>query len=359
MTHLPTRVRSLRAGSRVTAAELAALAADILRAAGVPVRDAERAAGLLVECQRRGIDSHGIAHLPVYVRRIAAGAIAPAAVPRVIRSSAAASIIDGRNALGMLVALAALEEACARAKAAGVGACAVRDSNHFGAATPLVERGARDGFIVLALSNAAPTMAPWDGREPILGTNPLAAAFPRAGGDPIIIDMATSAASRGRIRDAEKRNEAIPDTWALDAAGRPTTDATAALAGTVQPLGGAKGYALTLLIELLCTALSGGRPGFEVLNPHDSKPEAAGTSHLFLAFDPEHFGGRDAATSLAATLGHRIETSAPVADKAPRLPGARGAAAAAERDREGIPVTGTLIAHLQGALSALGKITRA
>jgi LDH2 family malate/lactate/ureidoglycolate dehydrogenase len=358
MMDLDRQIRALSIGGTVAVDQLIALAADILRAARVPAGAAERAAAVLVDSQLRGIDSHGLAHLPVYVRRIAAGAIAPDAVPRVIRSSGATAVIDGCNALGVLVALAALEEACRRAKATGVGVCAVRDSNHFGAAAPLVEKGAREGLIVLALSNAAPTMAPWGGREPLLGTNPLAAAFPRAGREPVVIDMATSAASRGRIRDAAKRKEPIPDTWALDATGRPTTDPTAALAGTVQPLGGAKGYALTLLIELLCTALSGGVPGFEVCNPHDTSPMAARTSHLLLAFDPEHFAGLQIAQCVTATMAHRIETATPVAQERPRVPGARGVATAARRNRDGIPLTEPLVTHLRDAVGALGNIAK-
>lgn len=357
MMELENEVGELKVGGTIGAARLAGLAARILSAAGVPAGAAEPAAELLVDSQLRGIDSHGVAHLPVYVRRIAVGAIAPAAVPRVIRTGAATSVVDGGNALGLIVALAAIDEACGRAKEMGIGACAVRDSNHFGAAAPLVERGARQGLIVLALSNAAPTMAPWGGREALLGTNPLAAAFPRAGGEPIVIDMATSAASRGRIRAAEKQKKPIPDTWALDSAGLPTTDATAALDGTMQPLGGAKGYALTLLIELLCTALSGGRPGFEVRNPHDPSSAAAGTSHLFVAFDPEHFAGRQTSQLAAATIADRIEATTPASAAPPRVPGARGAEIAARRGRDGIPVTEMLVTQLRDAVGALRKIS--
>lgn len=354
MSGLAGRIEELDGRGHIAGAELVALTAELLSAAGMDGDRAAEAAELLVECQRTGIESHGVAHLPVYIRRMISGAIDPMAIPVVTNSDLAIAVMDGRNALGVVVGLAALDEACRRARQFGVGACAVRDSNHFGAAAPLVGRAARSGLIALAFSNAAPTMAAWGGSEAILGTNPMAAAFPRAERDPVIVDMATSAVARGKIRQAALRNEAIPAGWALDSSGRPTTDAEAALDGTVQPLGGAKGYALTLAVELLCTALSGGRPGFEVRNPHDPAVAAAGTSHLFLAFDPSHFGGLDAAHSAVGRLGIRIEESKPAAEgAAPRLPGARASAMAASHAKSGIPLTPQLIAYLRDSVRQL------
>lgn len=343
------KIAEIAAGTTIGQAALADLAAGILKAAGLRPDDAAAAATLLVECHRRGIDSHGLAHLPVYVRRILSGAIDPLARPVISSGNGPSAMIDGRNALGILVGLAAMTEAGRRARLHGVGIAAVRDSNHFGAAAPLVDRTARDGLVALAFSNAAPTMAPWGGREALLGTNPIAAAFPRAGNTPIVIDMATSTVSRGRLRQAALKGETIPADWALDAEGRPTTDARAGLDGTVQPLGGAKGYALTLMVELLCTTLTGGRPGFLVRNPHDPSPEPAGTSHLFLAFDPAHFAGAGTAAAVAAKLGARIEGSTPAAGGTPRLPGARAAAEALRRDADGIPLTTMLIRQLTEA----------
>ncbi|MBN8943610.1 MAG: Ldh family oxidoreductase [Rhizobiales bacterium] len=356
MQSLPEWVEMLEEGGRIGRSELVDRSADILAAAGVPVMAAARASELLVECQVRGIDSHGLAHLPAYLQRIRIGAIDPKAIPAIVDTGAATAVVDGRNGLGVLVGLAAMDEACRRAKAIGMGACAVRDSNHFGAAAPLVDRAAREGLIALALSNAGPTMAPTGGREAILGTNPLAAGFPRAGRPPLVIDMATSAVARGRLRQAALKKQVIPAEWALDAAGQPTTDAEAALAGTVQPLGGAKGYALTLMVELLCTALSGGRPGYEVLTPHDPAAAGAGVSHLFIAFDPQRFAGLDEARSAVTRLGARIEASPPgAAGEAPRLPGARAETTAAARQRDGIPLTADLLAHLRKAVRLVAE----
>lgn len=353
------RIASLKAGDRISPADLTDLVSRILVDAGLGVFESESAAKLLVDTQLHGIDSHGIAHLPTYVRRLMEGSIAAAPDIKVTINGAAA-VMDGDNGLGVLVARQAVDEACELARNYGVGSCAVRNSNHFGAALPLASDAAKDGFVLLCFSNAAPTMAPWNGKDAILGTNPLAAAFPRAEGAPIVIDMATSAVARGRIRKAERAGEPIPADWALDEHGQPTADAAAALKGTVQPLAGAKGYALTLAVELLSTALSGGRAGFEVLNPHDKTIAPAGVSHLFVAFYPPKFSGQVAANAASDRLTSKIEASAPRNNSSrPRMPGSRANAAASERWQQGIPLTNDLIASLRdSALLSSPQTTR-
>lgn len=353
MSELADRVLRLDPGGTIGVQALSALVCDILAAAGMPPADAAVSAGLLAETQLYGIESHGVAHLPVYVRRLVEGGVAAAPQLAFERRGSAASVLDGGNGLGVLVAWRALEHACNLAREAGIGACAVRNSNHFGAAFPLVARAAQDGLVALAFSNAAPTMAPYGGREPVLGTNPLAAAFPCHDGPPIVIDMATSAASRGVIRRAARAGKPIPGDWALDEAGKPTTDAAAALKGTVQPLGGAKGYALTLMVELLCTTLAGGAGGFDVRNLNDDAVEPALVSHLFVALDPGKFAGADIGAAISTRLRDRIGNSARSGDEAPRMPGARAHASADRRRADGIPLSQELVASLRGAAEAL------
>lgn len=345
MPQLDTIAR-LKAGDRIASTDLTDLVSGILAEAGLGLIEAASAAKLLVDTQLHGIDSHGIAHLPTYVRRLMEGAITSAPDIRITRDGAAA-VMDGGNGLGVLIARQAVDLACELAQTYGVGSCAVRNSNHFGAALPFVADAAKNGYVLLCFSNAAPTMAPWGGREAVLGTNPLAIGFPRTDGSPVVVDMATSAVARGRIRKAARVGEKIPIDWALDENGQPTTDATAALNGTVQPLAGSKGYALTLAVELLSTALSGGRPGFDVLNPHDRAVAPAGVSHLFVAFYPPKFSGQVAANSAADRITSRIEASPPRDEVRPRMPGSRANAAAIERGRDGIPLTDDLIASLQ------------
>lgn len=356
MSDLAEKLAGLRAAAVVAPGQLQALAADILAATGMAAEDAVLAASILVEAQLHGIDSHGLAHLPVYVRRLLEHSILPHAIMQLSQTGPAASVLDAMNGFGVLAAHKAMIEAMRLAQAQGIGACAVRNSSHFGAANFYVELAARQGLIGIALSNAAPTMAPWGGREAILGTNPLAMAFPRGDAAPIVIDMATSVVARGRIRKAAQAKAAIPADWALDQDGQSTTDAEAALLGTIQPMGGAKGYALALAIELLCAGLSGGRPGFQVRNPHDPGPEPSGTSHNFLAIDPGCFAGRSAALLAIEAVAGRIEHSLPAADAKPRLPGQRAAATYAQRLHHGIPVSSAL---LESMTISAGMVMRA
>lgn len=349
------KIAKLVIGGWIAADELSAMVANILVAAGMDRNCAEEAAIILVETQLYGIDSHGVIHLPTYVRRLVDGAVDPKTNITVSKTGAAVAVIDGGNSLGIIVAQRALDLACDFARTHGIGACAVRNSNHFGAALPLLAKAARKGLVCLAFSNAAPTMAAWGGSKAILGTNPLAAAFPRAGGDPIIVDMATSVVSRGRIRKAARAGEKIPLEWALDEFGEPTSDANAALKGTVQPLAGAKGYALALMVELLATTLGGGRPGFEVLNPHDEKKEAAGVSHFLIAIDPEKFSGLNAACTSADRVAQKIEESGSVPSNPPRMPGSRGHIAKKDRTLNGVPLSAELVGSLQRSLALLSS----
>lgn len=349
------RIDRIRACASVDVRELHEVVGSILALAGFSAAASTRAAQILVAAQRFGIDSHGIAHLPVYLRRVRCGGIVVDAVPDLKLTGSAAGVLDGKNALGVLVADQAIEAAGRLARNNGIGVVAVRNSNHFGAVSVLVSEAAERGLIALAFSNAAPTMAAWGGKNALLGTNPIAAAFPRGSSQPpIVIDMATSAVARGRIRKAQRAGEALPLDWALDAEGNPTADATAALSGTMQPMGGAKGFALSLMIELLSTTLSGGRAGFDVLNPHDRPAEAAGTSHLFIVIDPSKFSGLAGAEGAADRVARRIEQSEVVDEqKPPRVPGSRSFAEAHQRDKTGIPMSKALCDHLQDALALL------
>jgi len=348
-TGIASQLSRLSVGAQVSFDALRDLGADILVAAGLSSEDAKASADVLAHAQLSGVDTHGFCHLAVYVRRLLEGSIA--VNPRIVVTKRApvAAVMDGGNGLGALVAQKAMAEAIDTAAAFGIGACAVRNSSHFGAANFYVEQATRAGMIGLVFSNAAPSMAPWGGREAILGTNPIAFGFPRANAYPIVVDMATSAVARSRLRKAANAAAPIPPFWALDRAGEPTTDSRAALDGTIQPVGGAKGYALSLAVELLCVALSGGRPGFEVRNPHDKAPEPCGTSHLFIALAPNCFAGNDVAADSIEAVVRRIEQSEPRCDEKPRLPGQRGAQDRASRSKRGIPVTHDLLESLRKA----------
>jgi (2R)-3-sulfolactate dehydrogenase (NADP+) len=172
--------------------------------------------------------------------------------------------------------------------------------------------------LALAFSNTPAAIAPWGGTRAVFGTNPIAFACPRRDGrDPLVIDLALSVVARGKIKQAANRNETIPEDWALDASGKPTTDANEALAGTMAPLGGAKGAALALMVELLSAALTRSHFGFEASSFFDDRGQPPGIGQLFLLFDIKTFGG-DAVLERIETLCQAIES-----EPGARLPGAR------------------------------------
>jgi LDH2 family malate/lactate/ureidoglycolate dehydrogenase len=347
-------------GDRVAVDALASVAADLLSSVGMATEDAATMASCLVFAQASGIDSHGLAHLPTYMNAMADGRMNARPVFRFEGARPGARRMDADNGPGVLAAAIAADRAADLADSCGVGVVAVRDSGHFGTASAYVDRILARSKVGLVLSNASPTVAPRGGTLPALGTNPIAAGFPRRTGAPVIIDLATTAGSRARIRKAARLGEAIPLDWALDAAGRPTTDADAALDGSMQALGGGKGTSIALLVELLCVGLSGGVAGTMVRAPQDATAEKSGVSHVFLAFDGDAFGGWDALAGHMERVASGIE-AVPAADPdcPVRLPGARAAAARENAARNGIMVSKDLAAAIESAATIVDRAVSA
>jgi (2R)-3-sulfolactate dehydrogenase (NADP+) len=252
-------------------------------------------------------------------------------------------VIDADNGLGLLASRAAIDAAIDLAKKYGLGAVAVRNSSHFGVAGYYAERAAAHGLIGFAFTNASPAIAPTGAKEPLLGTNPIGAAFPLPDDDPIIVDMATAVVARSRIRHMLALGEkTIPEGWALDPEGRPTQDIETALKGSLQAIGGPKGYALSLVVELLCSALSDGQPGFQVTYENVVK-RASGICQFFLVLNPNGFAGLEPYGNRARHIADGIRNATPMRDSPPaRLPGARGHAVNRKRRSEGIEVFDSL-----------------
>lgn len=223
----------------------------------VPAGDAREAAGCLVKAELRGVDSHGLVRLPVYARRVQAGVVNARPAIRTRAAATAAALVDGGNGLGPVVASHAMRTAIDLARRHGTGFVGVCNSNHFGPAAYYVEQGVAEGLIALAISNAPPNMAPFGGRQRFLGTNPVAVGVPAGIEPPLIFDASTSVVARGKIIVAAHTKSAIPAGWAIDPAGCPTTDPDQALAGAVLPFGGAKGSAISFIIDVLCGVLTG------------------------------------------------------------------------------------------------------
>ncbi|WP_455189906.1 Ldh family oxidoreductase [Foliimonas ilicis] len=255
-----------------------------LKAAGVADVDAETQLSLLLEAELRGTASHGLLRLPRIVERIASGATNPASRGKHSWRGHALLDVDGEHGLGPVVAMAALEEVSARARETGIAAAAIRNCDHLGMLAWYAEHVAKQGQILIGMTISEALVHPWGGRRAMLGTNPIAIGIP-ADPEPFVLDMATSLVSMGKIHDYANRGEPVPDDWALDADGNPTTDAEAAKKGSIAPFGGAKGYALGLAFELLVTSLTGAAIGTDVKGTLDSH-NACNKGDVFIVLEP-------------------------------------------------------------------------
>ena len=300
---------------------------QLFELAGVERGTAIATAEALVEAELEGNASHGLLQAPVYVRRLLAGTISGTARLEEIHRSGAVSVFDaglglGHAAAGQLAAIAADD-----ARKHGVAVATVRNATHFGVAGRYARMLAEAGLIGIVMCNSRAMMPAPGGREPVVGTNPLAIAVPCAGNPPIVFDMAMSAAAMGRIRQAAQKGEAIPLGWAVDAEGRHTSDAGAAIRGMLLPAAGPKGFGLALMVDLLC-ALSGGTAGSELGSLYAPPEEKADCSWLFIAIDPAQFGLAMPYAERVAELADHVRRTAP--DPSLALPGDRKRAAAAK-----------------------------
>jgi ureidoglycolate dehydrogenase (NAD+) len=322
---------------RVEQAALTSFCREVLVAVGLDERDAATVAGSLVAADLRGVATHGVLRLPVYVERMRRGLIATRPSIRVRRTGPATATVDGGNGPGQVVALRAMREAVALAEAAGVGLVSVHGSNHFGAAGWFALHAAERGMIGLALTHAEADVVPFGGRRPALGTNPLAVAVPRGDGPPVLLDMATSGVAMGRVLLARKRGEPIPEDWAVDADGEPTTDPRQVRA--VRPMAGPKGYGLAFVVEVLAGLLSGSRSGTEVRRMHDDFDEPQGIGHFLGAIDPARFVPPEAFAGSVDRLAGQLKATppAPGFDEV-LLPGEPEDRAEARHRRDGVPI---------------------
>ena len=273
---------------RYSTERLLAFGCGVLESLGVPSGDARTTSECLLLADLRGVDSHGMVRLPVYAGRLQAGVVKPRPQICVEQRFAAAALVDGDNGLGPVVGMRAMETAMELARTSGIGLAGVRHSNHFGAAAFYIERALREGFIASAVSNAPPHMAAFGGKTRFLGTNPFAIGIPAGEEPPLLLDASSSIAARGKIINAAHRNAAIPEGWAIDTEGRPTTDAHAALAGAVMPFGGAKGSAISFIIDIMSGVLTGAAFARH-LNTLENLNGVQNLGHVFTAYRTDLF----------------------------------------------------------------------
>jgi LDH2 family malate/lactate/ureidoglycolate dehydrogenase len=340
----------------MTEGELTALASRALQGLGVDRAYAEDTARILVLGDLFGHHTHGVSRLESYGQRLELGGIAANPEIRVDPAAPGMIQVDGANGLGPAVGLAALRAALAAAHETGIAIAFANTSNHFGACGPYCWIAAQEGFASIVGSNATPTIAPTGGRDTRVGNNPLAIGVPRPGGDPVVLDMAMSVVARAKLRNACKRGESIPDTWATDREGKATTDPKAAIEGFLLPFGGYKGYGLAVMVDLFAGVLSGASYLTRVNSWIDEPALEQRIGHFFIVVDTSRLGS-------ASWLAERVEDFAsiihdtPAADpSAPvRLPGEREMAEMKRQQSEGIVVDAGLVKKLEAWASRLGS----
>lgn len=249
---------------RIDAPRLQKLVTNIFEHCGMNGEDAALLADSLVFADLSGVHSHGVLRVPDYVRKLTVGGVNPRGQPKIVRDSAACLVVDGGNSMGQIGAAFAMQQAIERAYSFGIAAAAVCGSNHCGAMAYFTRMALSYDMIGIATTNALPTMAPWGGADRIVGINPLSIAIPTGRHTPIVYDAAFSGSSHGKIRVHHQKGIPLPEGWALDQEGRPTTDPAVALDGLLAPIGGFKGVGLALAMGILSSMLSGAAYGAEL-----------------------------------------------------------------------------------------------
>jgi (2R)-3-sulfolactate dehydrogenase (NADP+) len=326
---------------RIAHEKLARLTARALKKAGASAAMARMTAEALVAAEMEGLPGHGLSRVSLYAQHLREGRADGNAKPAVVRKKGAACLIDAGGGLAFPAAALAAKEAVKRAKRHGVAFAGVTNSHHFGAAAYHLAPVAQAGLVGLAFTNSPAAINAWGGRRAFFGTNPIAAIFPRRDADPVVIDLALTEVVRGKIMLYAKEGRPIPLGWAVDRDGKPTTDAQAALTGSMMAIGGVKGTALALMVETLCVVLTGAALSFE----NDSYFEPGNKpriGHAIIAIDPEAVAG-------AGVYYDRLEAlvSAMLADEGVRLPGARRQQAAAAARAEGLEVSAAVLKELR------------
>jgi LDH2 family malate/lactate/ureidoglycolate dehydrogenase len=331
---------------RFTPEDLLAFSKAVLERLDVPAEDARETAECLLLADLRGVDSHGLVRLPVYARRLQAKMVKARPAITVQFPYAAVALVDGDNGLGPVVGARAMDTAVNLAKNSGVGFVGVRRSNHFGAAAFYVEKAVRQGYIGCATSNAPPNMAAFGGKERFLGTNPIGIGIPAGQEMPLIFDASSSVAARGKIVNAAHRNAPIPEGWAIDTQGRPTTDPHAALAGAVLPFGGPKGSAISFIIDIVCGVLTGAAFALHLNTLGNLKAEQ-NLGHAFSVFRTDLFLRADEFARRMDEILRMLKAAAP-APGIPRVltPGELEFAAESRNRKLGVPLRGEIVKQL-------------
>ena len=342
---MPGNTRDVR---RYDPLAVRALVVDIARAVGVNAADADLFAEALTDADLHGLPTHGVSRLEIYIRRICLGLIDPRAPLTVQETSGSVLVVDAGNGLGQVQASKVLQLLLPYARKNGVAAATIRRSNHFGSLSYYCNKAAAAEMLLFAATNAEPGMSAEGGCEPCMGTNPLAMSFPTGKGFFVKTDLATSVVARGNIIASRKRQEPIPDDWAFDIDGQPTTDAERALEGSVRPMAGHKGYALAVMVEALAGVLSGAAVGPHVGSMYKNLDRPQDVGHFFCLINIGAFiDPRDFTTQMDAFIDAiKASRRRPGVREIP-IPGERSRSIAAENTARGLPIERETLRELE------------
>ncbi|OTA64208.1 malate/L-lactate dehydrogenase [Hypoxylon sp. EC38] len=327
----------------------------VLTGNGVPAENAAVVAKCLVAADLRGVDTHGINRIPSYMTRIRNGVLDGTASPELKKITPVVAQVDARNGFGFLAASLGMKEACDMAREFGIGMVSIKHSNHYGMAAWIVQQAIDAGMMSLVFTNSSPALPVFGGKSKLIGVSPLACGAPGGKEKPFILDMAPSVAARGKIYKAKRRGEKIPLDWALDAEGRPTDDPEKALEGVMQPMGGPKGSALAIMMDVFSGVLSGSAFAGGVTGPYDpTTPSNVG--HFLVAIKPDLFMSLEEFKERMDFLYQRVVT----AEKAAGVdriyfPGEIEQLTQEEREKNGIPLVQAEIDALNEEAKKVGK----
>ena len=329
----------------LTPDDATALIVAALTASNVSEPNARSVARALVAAERDGQGGHGFSRILAYAEQARAGKVDGHAEPRCEVVRPALLRVDAAHGFAFPAIDLAIERVEPAAREQGMAGAAIHRSHHAGQIGAHVERLAERGLVAIMVTNAPKAMAPWGAASPIFGTNPIGFAAPRPDAEPIVVDLSLSRVARGKVMAANQRGEPIPEGWALDPDGNPTTDAKAALAGTMIPVGEAKGAALALMVEILAASLTGARHSAEATSFFDAEGGPPAVGQFLIAIDPDAASG--------GAFAERIETLAAsiLAQDGARLPGTSRLAARERAAREGL----SMGAGLHSAVTALAN----
>jgi LDH2 family malate/lactate/ureidoglycolate dehydrogenase len=328
-------------------------------ATGMNAADAAWCAECLVKTNLWGIDSHGVFRLPIYLERLTNGAVKPNPEIRAEKSFGALELLNGDDGMGFVVGRQAMVRAIALARTHGVGCVAAMRSNHFGAAALYARLAAAEGMIGLAMTNVGPLMVVPGGSKPIAGNNPIGFAAPGPGEFPFVMDISLSQVAGGKLLLAAKEGRKIPLDWAADKEGRPTDDPEKGYAGYLLPMGGHKGFAMSLAVDILCGVMTGGAFLFAIGNMYKTKERPSGTGHFMLAVNPTVMMAPAEFDKRMAEFRQAVKAS-PMWDatKEMLIPGEIEYRSEQKRRRDGIPLAENLFEELNQAAAKLGAVLR-